>query len=81
MADDADPTLDPRQANFRRRAAMLAILFQVALAGALLVRHDDIPPNTSSLVSWIIAGNVITIAVGIGAKSLEQFLIAWKGPR
>lgn len=79
MTDQPDPTLDPRQANFRRRAAMWALAQQAALTVALLWRDKDLGTNTADLLTWITAGNAATIAVAIGSKALEQFLIARGG--
>lgn len=77
MPDD-DPTLDPRQAAFRR-AAMWALLQQAAMTAALLWRSADLGTNAAGLLTWIAVGNAAIIATAIGSKALEQYLIAKGG--
>ena len=79
MAEEADPTLDAGQANFRRRAAMWALVQQAAMTAALLWREKDLGTNAADLLTWIAAGNAGVIAVAIGSKAIEQFLIARAG--
>ena len=79
MAEDADPTLDPRQANFRRRGGFLCIFLNAAIGGAVLIRPGDIGTNTASIIEWIVLANAAGLLAAFGSKAVEQILIARTG--
>jgi len=79
MTDEADPTLDPRQANFRRRAAFWSMAHLAAVSAGLFLREKDIPTNAASILEWMVFADAVVIFTAIGAKAVEQLLIARAG--
>lgn len=79
MAEEADPTLDPRQANFRRRGGFLCIFLNAAIGWAVLVRPTDIGANAASILEWVVLANAAGLLAAFGSKAVEQILIARTG--
>lgn len=75
--DPVAPAVDApaSTASFRRRAALLALLMNVAIAVPLLFRDTDIGPNAAELMSWIVIANGLAILGAIGFKALESLAI------
>ena len=76
MADEPDPTIDARTANFRRRSALYAMAVNTAVVAALFLRQSDVGTNAAFLLAWVIGGNVAVIGVAMGSKAIEQFVIS-----
>jgi hypothetical protein len=64
---------DRSQAEFRRRVAYYSLLVLTLVAGALLERDEDIGPNASEIMIWIVGALCLAIVVSISAKAAEAW--------